>query len=990
MSESTLPTLPVDDAPETGSPRAPGGTIGRFVIVGSLGVGGMGVVLKAFDPDLDRAVAIKLLRPDSSAAEDRAARERLKREAQIMARVTHPNVVGVFEVGEAYGQTFVVMEYVHGPTLKRWLAAKERSVKEILDAAISAGRGLSAAHAEGLVHRDVKPSNVLVGADGRPRIGDFGIARAVAPTADGAGPASRGGVDTDRIRSGTADRAGTIGYMAPEHLAGEALDARADQFSFCVMVFEALHGELPFSAGSLADYRAALDGRPKKPVRADVPAHVSAALARGLSRDPAARWPSMDDLLDALSRDPRAALRRRLSVGGAALIVAGGLAAALVSRRADPAPQCASADGLLQGIWDEPSQKAVERAFLDTKLSFAADTFARVKAEVDGYTKAWKGMHEEACRATRVEGRQSDSLYDLRMACLDRGRKKLALVTAEWAKASPGTVVRALDLAGSLPPVQACADTAALTEVAPMPEDPAARTKILDLRARLDAAAVKVDADPTSGTEPEKAIVEEALATSYAPLVAEAQHEYGVTLRRRGQPGAIEQLQSAAKSAAKAHDDGLSAKAYSDLARALSIDEGKLPEALLAAEAAEAFLARSSGAPAVRARVLGAKAEVLRLLDRLDQAREAEEEAYRLQQENHLEGGAQILNALAILASQQGRAAEAASYSERAVKAVEERYGPDHPAVAQGVNTLGYVFAQMGDFARAEPLFLRSLAIAEKSVPLDAPEALILRTNVACIRLVRGHFEEAATLFDQTLRLCESSGKSDSLEASEALVNFAELRRLHGEMDKAEALLQKALAIREKKLGPRHSELILPLHVLAHVRMNQGRLGDAEALLGRALSIAKEGGEASQPYLELRVREAELLRAQKKADKAREQLASLLGPLEKAVGKNHPLLVEVAVQWARSDSDVSTHVQRLTRAVEIADAQGLDPLSTGAARAWLARALAAAGDARAAEAAADRAEKDLSAAAKLPEAVKELEELRAHRKRALQNPPSPR
>ncbi len=162
----------------------------------------------------------------------------------------------------------------------------------------------------------------------------------------------------------------------------------------------------------------------------------------------------------------------------------------------------------------------------------------------------------------------------------------------------------------------------------------------------------------------------------------------------------------------------------------------------------------------------------------------------------------------------------------------------------------------------------------------------------------------------------------------------------------------------------------------ANIKQNADNATETEKIALKAAADAKEGGEASQPYLELRVREAELLRAQKKADKAREQLASLLGPLEKAVGKNHPLLVEVAVQWARSDSDVSTHVQRLTRAVEIADAQGLDPLSTGAARAWLARALAAAGDARAAEAAADRAEKDLSAAAKLPEAVKELEELR--------------
>ena len=255
-----------------------GMAIGRFLVLGSLGMGGMAVVLSAYDPQLDRKVALKLLRGDlGKGALSETAREAIVREAQAMARLSHPNVVAVHEVvfGDATG--YLVMEQVEGTTLRDWLAARARGFAEILDVMMAAGAGLAAAHRAQLVHHDFKPENVLVGEDGRARVSDFGLA--------GEGKAG----------------AGTRAYMAPEQLGDGAVDARADQFAFCLTLWEALHGERP-----------APDPPPPSPRKA--PRGVVRALTRGLARDPAARWPTMDALLDALrrgrARGPRVAVAR--------------------------------------------------------------------------------------------------------------------------------------------------------------------------------------------------------------------------------------------------------------------------------------------------------------------------------------------------------------------------------------------------------------------------------------------------------------------------------------------------------------------------------------------------------------------------------------------------------------------------------------------------------------------------------------------------------
>jgi serine/threonine-protein kinase len=276
----------------------------------------MGVVYAAEDPRLGRKVALKLLHPAlAEVAEEQ--QQRLLREAQAMARLSHPNVLPVFDLGTEGRQVFLAMEFIEGPTLAAWLKQRERTWREILGIFLEAGRGLAAAHQAGLVHRDFKPTNVLVGADGRPRVTDFGLVRVAATLEEGQPQASPRSAESTLTQTGTV--AGTPAYMSPEQLAGRPVDARGDQFSFCVALYEALHGVRPFAADAPPEHRWMLR-RPDRSPR--VPGYVRAVLARGLALEPAERFPSMDALLAALTRPPT--LRRRW----VALGLAGSLALA--------------------------------------------------------------------------------------------------------------------------------------------------------------------------------------------------------------------------------------------------------------------------------------------------------------------------------------------------------------------------------------------------------------------------------------------------------------------------------------------------------------------------------------------------------------------------------------------------------------------------------------------------------------------------------------
>ncbi|MCB9541674.1 MAG: serine/threonine-protein kinase [bacterium] len=292
--EAALPTRPV--------------RLGRYALLDRVGAGAMGLVYAAYDDVLDRKVAIKLLRDDGPKSEDRA---RIRREAKAMARLSHPNVAQIYEAGEYRDRLYLAMEYVPGESLDVWQSVEPRPWEAILAMYLEVGRGLAAAHAAGVLHRDFKPHNVLIGDDGRPRVIDFGLARPVgeaeAPRADGDrledsldGDFS---LDVPVTRTGTV--VGTPAYMSLEQFQGKPLDAASDQFAFCVALYEALYGAPPYPRDQLPHLLAALTRHAVQPPPPDtrVPAWLHHAIVRGLAPDPAHRWPSMPALLAELARD---------------------------------------------------------------------------------------------------------------------------------------------------------------------------------------------------------------------------------------------------------------------------------------------------------------------------------------------------------------------------------------------------------------------------------------------------------------------------------------------------------------------------------------------------------------------------------------------------------------------------------------------------------------------------------------------------------------
>jgi serine/threonine protein kinase len=387
-----------------------GDRVGRYLVLSTLGAGGMGVVFSAYDPQLDRKVALKLLRANLRGPSAKEARTRLKREAQAIAQLNHPNVVGVYDVGTTDdGDVYIAMEFVEGDTLTSWLKKWPRSWREILEVFHQASRGLMAAHTVGLLHRDFKPDNVLVGGDGRVRVTDFGLARSVLGPDEGARPTSPATpLHADLTATGTV--LGTPRYMPPEQLTGPEIDARADQFSFCVALYEALYGTHPLQgATSVAmletGARAALP-----PEGTRVPTSIGRAVMRGLEKDRAKRFPTMAALMHELTPPPQRSPVRFAAVAAVGLILVGGATAAVVTRPS-PTSQQPYVDGTLEKLVSEINKRDAEikelrRQLTEGQVKHAQD-IEQLKTQLDQKQQEVQQLVDQVAqlRLQMVQGR---------------------------------------------------------------------------------------------------------------------------------------------------------------------------------------------------------------------------------------------------------------------------------------------------------------------------------------------------------------------------------------------------------------------------------------------------------------------------------------------------------------------------------------------------------------------------------------------------------
>ncbi|MBL4687279.1 MAG: serine/threonine protein kinase, partial [Nannocystaceae bacterium] len=573
------PTL-VGEQPEHEARLAEGVAVGRYVIRRRIGAGAMGVVYAAHDPKLDRPVAVKLLHVFAEQSEERARQGQLRlgREARAMARLTHSNVVTVHDVGECDGHVFIAMDLVDGVTLSRWLRDVSPSIAEIIEVFVQAGRGLSAAHAAGLVHRDFKPDNVMVCHDARGRLTrvlvmDFGLARNTEHAADVAAMAADVAAVTHEVSvpddtTRTAGVHGTPAYMSPEQHLGNAVGAPSDQFSYCVALYEALLGHRPFEGEGVAALAfAVIEGKVREtPPKREVPQWLVQLVVRGLSARPEARWPSMDVLLGELSRERG----RRVRVGAVAgvLLVVGVAAWASAGERDDP---CADVAREVIAAWHDAAGDGAQRQRLDGAQA-AVSGVTSIASAMDTYAAGWAEARVQACRDARRGDRDAVAP---RLACLEgRRRHFMAVVSlltrpvAQWGE-DPGKAVAAL------PPLGLCADTAYLAAQVEPPRDETLRIAVAGLRTTLSRIEVLEDA----GRYSEAVVLGEpallhARALGYAPATAEAAHRLGVAHLELGQTStAIALLEEAYLAASAAEHTLVAARAAIALVFAHGVNE---------------------------------------------------------------------------------------------------------------------------------------------------------------------------------------------------------------------------------------------------------------------------------------------------------------------------------------------------------------------------------------------------------------------------------
>jgi len=943
-SPTTLP------ARSRGRSLTRGATIGRHLVLHKLAAGGMGVVYAAYDPELDRKVALKLLLPQTrgAGAGGSRRRDRLLREAQALAKLAHPNVVVIHDVGATNEQVWLAMEFVEGQTLKAWLRTP-RAWREVLAVMRGAGEGLAAAHAAGLLHRDFKPDNVMIGDDGRVRVMDFGLARAHVERGslddDGsdAPPLATSSLSTRLTQAGTV--VGTPSYMAPEQLGGEELTAAADQFAFCVTLWEALYGERPFAGSTLVEIMAnvARQQRRSLPKGRVVPSRLRRACERGLSSDPQQRWPSMAALLAELRQ--LEAPRRRWPLGVAVGLTMVGIGLgqwAAVERRCEGGP------AQLDGVWDAARRQQVSNALLGTGVAYASDTWARVEQRLDEYAQGWIAKHTEVCEATSVRQEQSAETMELRMACLRERRLELRQVVEVLAEADPTRVENATKLVASLPGLGRCDDVQALTAALPPPDDPEVAARVNAVRERLERAHALGEVGELKAELSEvEAATTEAEGLEYPPLLAEA-------LLARGKARALAaqyvqaraDLEQAYRLAVEHGHARVELDAAGRLIRVVGLHQEQHEQGLQWSITALALARARPLEPELEASVLGNIGIVLSEQGNFDEALGNYQRALAIF-ERALDPSppdlTRLLNDIGMLLLDQGKLDEALAYFERALTNAEHALGPTHPVVAAPLNNICAIRAQRGELDEALACMRRSLSIKEGAYGPSHPKLATTLENLGIVLMRQGKLDEALDYQRRALAIREAALDPRHTELASSLQNMGQVLSSMGELDEALGYQRRALAIVEAALGPSHPSTARILNYIGSVLESQGKWEEALDYHRRALAIDESTLGSSHPEVATSLSNiAVSLKKLGQAEEARVLVERALGIIEASFG---PAASEVVfplvmlAELALDEHDELAAREHAERAIAVGEAVEISPGTLAQARFALARAL---------------------------------------------------
>ncbi len=878
--------------------------VGEYTLEALVGEGAYGEVYRARHPRIDKTVAIKRLRPE--VAQRMGAAARALREAKVMLALNHPNVVQVLDVfAQDDAATYIVMEFVDGDSLAKW-QAQRRSWQEVLSVYLQAGDGLAAVHAAGVLHLDLKPGNLLVGRDGRVRVVDFGLAREVARCLD----------DDDTLVDVRPAR-GTIPYSSPEQRSQGEVDERSDQFSFCVALWEALHGAFPFSADELAQMHYVSFERSVLGARGRVPRRIDRALRRGFARDPDDRWPSMAALLSAL-RAPAWYQRSYVwSLGGAALVA---IPVALVAPT--PAPECLDPDEQLVGVWDADVRRSVAAVFEGSDKPWAPRMQQTVAAVLDAYATAWHDEMTELCALRTSAALEPDARTQ--MACLQRARDRLARVSSMLAEGSDELLVhgdRVVEELGATPQCLA-------------PAEPATAQSSPDVRDAI-AAADHASLWLAAGRVPEaEATAEQAVTqadrTGDAQARAEARLARGRVLAQSGRSqAALEDLREAAALAVEAGRDELAADAWRRLAGTVATQLRDAPTAMAWLRLAEAGVLRLGRPPRAFADVLDARGRCESVAGD-DVAAEASHRAALVELAKVLAADdprwAETWIALAGIAARRGAFAEAATLDRRTLELREARLGGDHPDVGDALLGLALVTRDLGEPDASLAYADRARDILEHHYGAGSVRIAPVLTLRAQLLLAAGQLDGAESAAERAWTLQREHLPVDHIERKEgALVLLIEIAEARGDDPRMLALMATGLDEARARHDP--VEIAIMEQGMAWSLHELGRDDEAERLFRQVLA-QPDIDPAVLAYATAGLGAVSL--AQGHAADAVELLEAAIEQLAGAGDEHEPQLADARLDLARALAklgaprarvvDVATHAQQYFQRIQDKDA----------------------------------------------------------------------
>ncbi len=968
-SKDTLDTSSEPSAAESssdlvGAGLQRGATISRYVLLGLIGRGGMGEVWKAYDPDLDRNVAIKFMLPGFG----EHGRVRMQREARALAKLNHPNVVVALDFGVLDDRIWVAMALIQGVTLSNWLGSAQRSPMEIVEVFLQAGRGLAAAHVEGVTHRDFKPANVMVGNDGIVRVMDFGLARtgsdqAIAAeidrSADGTDPDAdsladtaiqfgTGGSTSELTQAGTV--LGTPPYLAPEQARGETADARSDQFSFCTSLYEALYGVRLFAGRALDRHyevadRDPLPGSPPP----GLPGEVRNVVLRGLRLDPSGRYPDMDSLLSDLRRalEPKRKPRIWPALGIVSLLTGVGAIAWLSAGERET---CESDSSTLAEAWNSSIAQELRAAAIGSNLSYAATTWAKAERDLDDWARRWARAQQRACEATKIEKKQSQAMLERRNACLDLQLIRVESIVAGLRRLedSPRELLdRASEL--SLPDLDRCEAVHLLDAAILVASDEATAAEATAIRETLAAAEGLAD---VGEYQQALALAEQALARAseldFEPVTAEAQLLVGMALDRLQADAERAQslLREAAWSAQRSGHEVVIVRTAAALAK-VSSEHAKLDVAAIWSGFARAALERLGDAPDVEFEVRRSLGTVAAVAGEFEAAIVEYRRALELAEQRSGENSHDYivsLHSIGDLQRELGRYEEASETLGRARQLASETLGAKHPMVAIVLGALATTEAARGQLDLARELHLAALAINEEVFGKEHTRVARDLHNLSIIHDEFGHYAEAMEALLRARAILSKELGAEHPDVGFVDVNLGVALQNLGRHDEALARFESALAVLDKSLGPDHMAVGAAWGSVGNARLALGDPTGALAAFERASTVLGQAFGDTHPMLASV--EHSRARALLTLDRTDEALAASTRALqmgERIFGAEHAELVAVLSTM----SEIELRLARPGRAVELGE-RGLalasdanSPAERAAIRFALAQALAA-------------------------------------------------